>query len=687
MHAHLLVLSLLLTACDADPGKSPLTDDTGSPGDTEDSHSDSPTDTGAGDTAAGDTGAGDTGGSQGSAPIDVPESEGCENLNPIACAFPWPTDRYLEPDDDTPTGYRLAYTSEFLPDAMDTDSFDFAPFQRLDGMPTAPQIMTLFQRPADVSDVASWQDIQRSLDEDSPTVILDLETGERVAHWAELDARAVSEDQTILYLRPASALQEDRTYAVALRNLTDADGLPLEETEYFLALRDALPTTSEELEARRASYEDMFVALEAAGVVRRELQQAWWFHTASGDSIRGDMMHIRQDALSRLGDQGIACVVEDVEEDYGSDGLTWRRLRGTFTVPSYVDSPTPPAKFVRGDDDLPEFVEYVEVDWTMIIPWSLAEAEDGPVAGPLVTFGHGLMGRAESYLGWSDLRGMAYDNQMVMMGTDWAGMCEDDITTLAMALYNPSNFVYISERLQQGMVNQMALTRTFAGVCSDLEEFYQDGVNLVDSSRLHFVGASQGGILGGTLMTLTPDIQRGILLVNGAVFPIMVERSVDFEPFYPYIEAAFPERLQQAQLLPFVAHLWDHAEPTGYLPHISEGLDGVGPRQVLSIAARNDAEVPNVATDMAMRMVGVPVLTGSAREPWGFEVVDSPWEGSAYITVDMGDPDVPDGNLPPETNGGGHYNVCLSDTALQMMKTFLDDGVTTVPCDGTCDPD
>jgi hypothetical protein len=618
-------------------------------------------------------------------PIAVPHTAGCENINPLHCAMPFPSDRFLAEDASTTTGYRLGYTQEVIPEGL--EGFDFTPWERLDGHSPVTQIMTLFESPADLTaaDAAAFDDLGRSLDDDSPTVILDLDTGERVAHFAENDLRAQSDSETVLYLRLSAALAEDHAFVVAIRGLVDEDGAAFEPSDAFRALRDDIPTDSDEIEQRRAGFEDAFAALADAGVDRSGLQQAWTFHTASGGAIRRDMLHIRADALDRLGPDGIGCTVSSVEDDYGGDGRTWRRIRGTYTVPSYVDSPDPPTRFVRGVDDLPEYVDDYEVGFTIIVPQSLVG--EAPVAGPLVTFGHGLLGTAEGTISMGSIRQIADETGTILVGTDWAGMSSEDVPTVGSALGDPANFVSMAERLQQGMVNQIALTRTFAGVCSDIPELVHEDTPLVDPTRLNYVGVSQGGIYGGTLMTLSPDIDRGCLLVNGVVFPFMMERSIDYAPYLPLFELAWPERLDQALLLPVAQHLWDASEPSGYLPHLSTGLDGIGPKEVLSIAVVNDAQVPNLSTNQAMRMVDVPVVEGSALEPWGFDVLPAPVTGSALVYIDMGDRDIPEGNVAPEYDDGGHSAVGTTAPALTMIMSFFDTGEVPMPCDGICDPD
>ena len=621
------------------------------------------------------------------APVEVPQQEGCESLNPIYCAFPYPSDRYLVADVSTPTGYRVNIVEGALPQGIDPAEFDLTPYNRLDGMSPATQIMTLFERPPVVTEdhIAGPYSIERSLDDDHPSVILDLDTGERVAHWLELDARATYASETVLYLRLASRLEENRAYAVAIRGLVDDGGDPIEPSVAFAAIRDGNHTDAPDIEDRWDTYQAMFDTLEAAGITRSELQAGWLMHTASGDAIRGDILHARADALERLGDGGIGCTIHSVDEGYGDDGITLRRITGTFTVPSYMDSPEPPARYQRGEDGLPVYVEDIEAPFTIIVPSSLTQ--DTPHAGPLITFGHGLMLSGEVVVNTEPLRRNAYDMAGTIVATDWAGMSIPDITTVAGALNNPGSFVYVTERLQQGMINQIALTRTFMGICRDIPELQHEGVELIDATKSYYIGGSQGGIYGGTLLALSPDIERGVLLVNGANYPFMIERSIDFETYVPIFEVAFPDRLDQALMLPMAQHLWDGSDPSSYLPFLQEGLADIGPKQVMAITVTNDAQVPNLSSDMAMRMAGSPVVQGSVSEPWGFEVREAPYTGSAYVEIDLGDPDCPEGNLPPPVDVGGHGAIVRDPMALLMIEAFLYDGEVTMPCDGECDPD
>jgi hypothetical protein len=187
-------------------------------------------------------------------------------------------------------------------------------------------------------------------------------------------------------------------------------------------------------------------------------------------------------------------------------------------------------------------------------------------------------------------------------------------------------------------------------------------------------------------MAIHPDIDRGVLLVNGAEFPFMIERSIDFLPLEPIFQDWFPRRIDRALVLPLTQHLWDHTEPQAYLAHVSEGLSAP-PKKVLSLVARNDQQVSNLASDLAARMMGLPVVSGSAREPWGLEVATAPYDGGGYVTLDLGDRAPPTTNEAADFDDAGHSTICWTESCIQLIDQFLrPDGMVTMPCDGVCDP-
>ncbi|MFC1482253.1 hypothetical protein ACFL51_00445 [Myxococcota bacterium] len=528
--------------------------------------------------------------------VHIETEPGCDDLNPSYCAYPWPSDRYLEEDDQTVTGYRLAYSDVAIPSGDNPEPFDLRPFRFLDGFSANTQILTLFDRLPDLYQVAYYDSIDRSLEPDSPTVLLDLQTGERLAHWVELDARAVNPAETTLYVRPAVRLEPNRSYAVALRDLVDGDGEALTPSVAFAALRDGQTTDSDELEARRESYEVMFAALEEAGVERGSLIMAWWWHTASFEAKHGTLLAMRDDALDRLGAAGLGCTVTEVEEDF--EGISYRLVRATVETPWYLDQPEAPAEIVRDETGAPVYQGTEEVEFLVILPDSLASTG---TAGPLVVWGHGLFGSMNDHITEPTLLQLAEDRGFVYAATNWAGMSSNELGFLSTALTDISQFYRVGEHVQQGMINQITLTRSMLGVCHDLPEMTADGTPIIDPEiDPLFVGGSQGSILGGTLLTISPDLDVGALMVGGgelllhdrALHPLQHLRAVHGAGLRP---AAGPR------------------VPHGHVSaHLGLGRVGRLPRPHPGRPARHRAQGAPVRGDQERRSGAQPVL-GSGR--------------------------------------------------------------------------
>ena len=75
-------------------------------------------------------------------------------------------------------------------------------------------------------------------------------------------------------------------------------------------------TDSTQIENSRAGFETMFSALSSVGFERSSIQSAWWFHTASTESLTADIVEMRNDATVRLGVGGLGCTVNSVEDNY-----------------------------------------------------------------------------------------------------------------------------------------------------------------------------------------------------------------------------------------------------------------------------------------------------------------------------------------------------------------------------------
>ena len=529
----------------------------------------------------------------------------------------------------------------------------------------------------------------------SQTLLLDATTGELVAHFAEIDKwNAQDPDTTTFYMRPATRLKENHRYVAAIRTgLRHVDGTLVEPSAYFRALRDAEVTTVPNVEARRPQMESVFALLEAAGVNRSELLLAWDFHTASGDSIRGDLLRMWADTKARWDAQtdGLgACTVTSVEEDV-NDSL-WRRVRGTFTVPLYMESAAPGARAVRDGSGRVVYQGTAQAPFEVAIPPSVhaqVVAGDGPARG--VMHGHGLLGAGDQTSS-SGVRVLLERSAMVGFGTDYWGLSESDLSFLLTGVLTDfGNFDAMGERLMQGTINSLVLMKTFApgGPCAQLAELQIDVAGelrpTLDADERYYYGISQGGIMGGTLAALSDTIDAYILQVGAVNYSTLVRRSKDFVQYDVLMGFSYRTKLDRDWLVVSSQSTWSLAEPTAYAAHIlRDALPGVdiSRRRVLFQVSRYDVEVSNAASDMAARDMGLGALDSSAYVPWNVPSITEDAVPSAFVSYWLDDVQpVPLGSVQLTADNSAHGDLRFQTPVLDQIEQFArPDGLVVDTC-------
>ncbi len=623
--------------------------------------------------------------------IEIGGSEFCDDTNHIHCMLPFPSGAFLDADETSDTGYSLSIDGEAIPDTRSSVSDNMVILDRLDGFSPSTQIFTAFDEVPNITGMATQFDIGISTMDGHSSILLNLDTGEKVHHWIELDARAQEDEETIIFLRTIEGLDHNTPYAVGFRNLVDEQGTSILPSDGFKALRDGNETDSDGIEGQREPYEEVFNKLEDAGFERSSLQSAWWFHTASTKSILEDILIMRDDAEQRLGGDGIGCQITEVEEDFGNDGTSLRLIRGTITTPHYMENEFARSPLMRGPGGDPEFVENREIDFTMLIPKSLAENN---TSGPLTVFGHGLFGDGDSYA--MNARSVANEYQTVVIATDFKGWSSDgDLDAMTFALMDLKEFQYQQERQMQAVVNHISMVRTITGICSDIEHFKHNGTNMIDVETVNYIGISLGGLRGPSLLAFVPELDWGVLWVGGTSFTHQVERSThygsDEHPgqFFELLssDVSLPSRLDRAVCIALLQSIWDSTDGETYLPFRETGYDDVlEPFDMFYLTSMMDAQVTTLSADRAVRTGNVPVVNGSAYHPFGVDVVEGPIEGSSAAYFDGDFPPLPTGNTngPMWHHSLAHNLVLEVPEAKMMAYGYLLSGVLVDYCDPKC---
>ena len=131
---------------------------------------------------------------------------GCDPLDTTLCALPFPSSYYLEENPDSVSGVQVAFGESSLP--MNIDGVQIKPtyWNEKDGFSTLTPIMTFFPN-LSTSGLLGHDRLGDYLSENVSTVIVDVATGERVPHFAELDMSHDMESRRALRLYPVEPLQ------------------------------------------------------------------------------------------------------------------------------------------------------------------------------------------------------------------------------------------------------------------------------------------------------------------------------------------------------------------------------------------------------------------------------------------------------------------------------------------------
>jgi hypothetical protein len=599
------------------------------------------------------------------------------------CLFPFPSDHYTAPDPSTQTGLRVNLSDASTPLSAFGKHVNPAGINTSDGFSPGESIVTRVPgldnpQAMQTTGAVPLTDMDRAFDPNQPIVLIDASTGQRQLIWSEIDSTATSPASTDLIIRPGRNLIEGHRYIVALRNLKDASGATIPAPPGFALYRDGVQTDVAAIEQRRAHFDEIFSKLQSAGIGRGDLYDAWDFTVASTPNLTQRMLSIRDRGLADLGDntpgdgvmQGGAppFTITDVKTvDAPVNPLTGshatenvREVTGTYEVPCFLSSGCsngsgvyqPGGVFDLGPNGLPQQHGTMTARFTCNIPKS-AVTETSPGSGvwnldhvvrPSM-YGHGLFGDYTE-VHTTNVRQLGNDEGVLTCATDFTGMMEDDVGSAINALQDLSKFQPLPDGLQQGFLNFIYLGRLLMysdGFSSD-DAFKFGGNSVIDHSQgLYYYGNSQGGIAGGALTAVEPDITRTVLYVPGMNYSTLLTRSVDFDDYAAFLYPSYPNESDRPLLLAMIQLMWDRGEPDGYANHMtSDPLPNTPAHHVLIEMAYGDHQVSNVATEVEARTIGAPL-----RNP----TLD-PGRTPGFVNFF---PDIPTLDLPSDADGNGMF--------------------------------
>jgi hypothetical protein len=497
---------------------------------------------------------------------------------------------------------------------------------------------------------------------------------------------------------------------VALRNLRNATGHVIPAPNWFERLRDNRPLAGAE-RSQTARYARIFAALARAGVGRSNLYEAWDFTVASRQNVTGRLLSIRNGAFAQLGDTKLA----DGKVAGSAPSYTITSTKtlspqlsavvGTFDVPCYLITcgTTATTGFhysSRKPDALPTQTpgNLAAAPFECVIPSSAGN----PSPARISVYGHGLFG---SYVEVEDpwVEALATQDNIVFCGTDWWGLTQDDEPFAAEVVTNLNLFGVIVDRLQQAVLNTLFLGRlmTNPGGLAANPAFQAGGHPAIDTSHLYYDGNSQGGIMGGVTLAVSPDVRRAVLGVTGMDYGnLLLARSTDFSTFSQFLSFTYPDRSMYPVTLDLIDQLWDRGDPDGYAPYMTtHPLPDTPSHTALMQIGYGDFQVSMYAGAAEARSAGVsayqpaldPARSRDRNLFYGIPTIGHyPFSGSAIEIWDSGPGRVqppPVANVPPTAGANNidpHQNPRNTPAAQQQISAFLEpNGTITNVCGGT----
>ena len=611
---------------------------------------------------------------------------------PGACMMPFPNAIYTEVDPTTKTGVHVSIPSETLPvPAATTSAVDTTRFNRADGFSPSTPILAYFDERIDVASLVPPQDPSSSLTGKSATVLVDMTAGNKlVAHFSEVDM-TIRQDfhRQALMIRPLARLTPNHRYAVAITTAVKTIGgaLPTAPPQ-FAAIADGHAASDAMSQKEAVRMPDILAALAATGVARKDLVVAWDFVTGTDEYLTSHLLSMRDAAFQEIGVAGGNFTITKMEDNPSM--YVARRIVGTFTVPQFIspaDPTNPQAEMEVDAQNHPVMKGHYEAPFTMIIPKS---ALTTPAA--LLLSGHGLLGTAEGTLSAdSGLAQAAVAHNTIMFATDWIGTSANENPAggkngaLAYAVTDMNHLPWVTNRMQQGILNAMVLTRIVRDKMAKDPVMTIGGKATADPTRVFYWGISDAGIHGTALMGYSPDITQAVLGVPGGPWSLMIQRSSEWPAFALVMQGAYPDYLDKQLFLALSQMDFDYGDPTTAAPHVViDPLPGTTKKQMLLQMAVNDSLVPNLSTEELARTMGIALIGPPAIDVYGMVPVTDPQPSGLSLWDIHPMPPVPLTNETPTSSNGAHDQIHSLVNLQAQIETFFKTGQVVNTCAGPC---
>lgn len=589
---------------------------------------------------------------------------------PDVALLPWPSEQHLAPDAASRTGWRISLPRDLLADDLSPEMFAAD-----DGCSRVPPIVTALPGGVDPTSLPDRHDWGATLDvATSPVLLLRLPDLTPVPLLVEVDVTDPDPSSAALLLRPHRALDPDTRYLVVLRDgLRAADGSPAVGSPFVQA---ALAGEGDETGAGgfwRHALHGVADQLTGLGIEPAEVLQAWTLRTRSEANVTAVAIATQDAVATRpLGEWRVEATVYEADRAL---------IYGQLTVPRFLD---PENRIHLDADGVPIEHGTMEAPFLITIPSTVRSTR------PTVLFGHGFFSAIEEPT-WSNLFDGLAQWEMAAVTTEFLGFSESSLAAAAPIFAGQLTLLdTILDQQLQSHANFTLVHRLITDILADAVEVdFGDGFfKPLDATNVPYMGISNGGTQGLVMMTTSPVLTRGALVVPGGGWSHMLQRAAQWNELGLLLQLRHPDERELQLVMSLVQQTFDRVDSLNYVGHLmTDRLEGRPPDpQVLMVEAVGDAQVSNLVTDWVAGNAGVALLSPAPHPVWGLEAAAAAPPGDpslrgALAIYDLGLPPLPEGNEAPEENGA-HNDVRLLQAYRDQLGQFLETGTIVQTCDG-----
>jgi hypothetical protein len=256
---------------------------------------------------------------------------------------------------------------------------------------------------------------------------------------------------------------------------------------------------------------------------------------------------------------------------------------------------------------------------------------------------------------------------------------------LANAVSDMNDVPWVTNRMQQGLLNAMVLVRTVRDKMSKDASMQINGKAVADPTKAFYWGISDGGIHGTAFMAYDPDITQAVAGVPGGPWSLLIQRSSQWPAFQLIMKAWYPDYLDTQLFLALAQMDFDFGDPITATPHLlSNNLPGVPPKQMILQMAVNDSQVCNLCTEELARTMNIPLIGPPAIDIYGMTPVTTPQTSGLSLWDIHPMPTVPLTNQTPTKDNGAHGGIHSLPELQQQIQTFFTTGQVVNTCNGPC---